>query len=364
MSGVVTEKTQCRLCDGIILAPVFELPPAPIANSFPSAPDDNATRYPLELMKCLGCEHVQLRHVVSGLFNDYKYATPVTAHQKDCADMLRHRFPKANRVLEIGCNNGALLECLMANGFNCVGIDPAAPDGNIKDCFTESTAANFRVKFDLVVANNVFAHIDDLQGVFRGIDRILAEDGAVLFEVQYLVDLIEQGGFDMIYHEHLDYHTLRPLARFLKKMGMVMTDWEYLDTHGGSIRVTARRRGEQCVLPAEPLDWGHLQWRIDTMRNKLLYLAMQNQPLACFGASAKATGLLHHLGLVPFISCCVDDTPQKQGRYLPGTGILIQPVDTLNGQTVLATAWNYIDIIKKRLPHNKIINPITCELAS
>lgn len=354
----VKEKTDCRLCGGKVRK-VFELAPTPIANNYQLDPDESAEKYPLELMQCEDCDHVQQHYVITGLFEDYKYQTPqtVATYLEPVAKRLRQQHPDAKRVLEIGCNNGVFLDVLIKEGFWVIGVDPAANHINgIKECFTEAFSKNLMVKFDLVVANNVFAHIDDLADVFRGINNVLTLDGAIVFEVQYLPDLIRNGEFDMIYHEHLDYHHLKPLARFLTRMGFVMVEWEHIRTHGGSMRITAKRHGREAMLPEEKIDWRRLQSLVDLVKRRMKDVADDNAPLVAFGAAAKATTLIHNLGIADKIEYCVDSTPQKQGRYIPGTNIRILPVSELKNQTVLLTAWNYEREIRQMIT-NKLINP-------
>lgn len=344
------ERLDCRLCNGK-LHKVFELKPSPIANSYPEKPDKDCQRYPLELMACDDCGHVQQRYVLDGLFEAYRYQTPqtVAAYLEPVAKRIADKCPGA-RVLEVGCNNGVFLDCLIAEGLDAWGADPAnSHERGLTAPFTAELADSLGA-FNVIVANNVFAHIDDLQDVFRGVVKCLEPDGFLIFEVQYLVDLVERGAFDMIYHEHLDYHTLTPLKSFLRSFGLVMTEWEHIDNHGGSIRVTARKLGEECETPDERLDWDGLRAKVDTARSRV------PGKVVAFGAAAKATTLINELGLEDNIEFCVDDTPQKQFRYIPGTGIQILPVSALGKQDVLLTAWNYEKEISQRIP-NRLINP-------
>jgi SAM-dependent methyltransferase len=306
----------------------------------------------MDLMQCV-CGHVQQRYVIHGLFQDYKYQTPATVatYLQPVVEKLKAEYPGA-KVLEIGCNNGVFLDLLNGAGFDAVGVDPAtAHHRAITAYFTQASAGRFK-PVDLIVANNVLAHIDDLQDVFRGICRLLKPDGALVFEVQYLVDLVESGSFDMIYHEHLDYHTLKPLQAFLKSFGLVMTEWEHLPTHGGSIRVTAKWHGEECQVPDETLDWDWLRIKINAAREKV----KSEGPMVAFGAAAKACTLINELGVADQIAYCVDDTPHKQFRYIPGTDIQIRPVSSLKNEKVLMTAWNYAREIRNRIP-NELVNP-------
>jgi SAM-dependent methyltransferase len=345
------------LCGGS-LHKVFELKDSPIANSYPLKPDPDGERFPMQLMACDECGHVQQRHVLNGLFTDYKYQTPqtVASYLEPVAKRIADKHPGA-RVLEIGCNNGVFLDCLIAEGLDAWGVDPA--NSHVRGLtapFTSGLAETLG-KFDVVVGNNVFAHIDNLRDVFAGIVKVLEPDGALIFEVQYLVDLVESGSFDMIYHEHLDYHHLAPLKPFLRSFGLVMTDWEHIKNHGGSIRVTARKFGEECEIPEEKIDWKGLKGRIEAARTRCKAVLGSHGKVVCFGAAAKATTLINEFGIEDRILYCVDDTPQKQFRYIPGTKIQILPTSALKpDQAVLLTAWNYASEIGAKYP-NQLINP-------
>jgi len=337
----------------------YALSPTPIANDYQPSPDTGAKRYPLELAQCNACGHVQLHHVAGDLFKkDYKYATPeiVRQHYRPAAVLLRQRYPKALTALEIGCNNGIFLDCLREQGFEATGIDPCAVSaGTHQALFTEDYSRRLG-KFDLIVANNVFAHIDDISDVFRGIDHALSKQGAVVFEAQYFPALMASGAFDMIYHEHLDYHTLAPLPGFLARFGLVMTQVDHIPTHGGSIRVHCQRNGTQAVVEESNLGWVDFANRVSEVRYQVREM-LNGEKVVAFGAAAKATTLIHHCGIAKNILYCVDDTPQKQGRYIPGTDIEIRPVETWNGEPLFLTAWNFETEIRRRMPKAEILNP-------
>ena len=357
------ERLTCRLC-GDSVRPVFALTPTPIANAFPAKPDAGAERYRLELAQCRSCAHVQIRDVVPDevLYRDYRYETPqalagaLTARAK----ALRAEYPQARRVLEIGSNNGLFLDALRAAGFEAFGVDPAAApmEYAIRAPFTAELAAKIG-QFDLILANNVLAHIDDLDDVFRGIALALAADGALIFEVQYLHAMVESGAFDMIYHEHRDYHTLAPLKPFLSRHGLYMADARMIDDHGGSVRVTANRGGFEYWFTEKQIDWSAFAWRINAAKEELLRDIFDERVIA-FGATAKACTLIHHFGIANRIIYCVDSTPAKHGRYIAGTGIEIRPPESMparSGHRVLLTAWNHAEIIKKQYPQFDYIEP-------
>lgn len=362
---MIYERLTCRLC-GDRVRPVFALTPTPIANAFPARPDAGAERYRLELAQCRACAHVQVRDVVPDalLYADYRYETPAALAPELAgrARALRRAYPQARRVLEIGSNNGLFLDALLDAGFDAFGIDPAAPPqakNAIRAPFGAEVAANLGA-FDLVLANNVLAHIDDLDDVFRGIERVLAWDGALVFEVQYLPALVASGAFDMIYHEHRDYHTVAPLKAFLRRYGLRMTRADMIPEHGGSVRITADRGDLELWGPSEaPIDWSAFAELVNAAKAALLEQLDGCAPVVAFGATAKACTLIHHFGIAASIAYCVDSTPAKQGRYIAGTDILIRGMDALppDGSPVLLTAWNHAEIIKRKYPQFDYIEP-------
>lgn len=356
------ERMTCRLCMGRVWT-TYTFEPTPIANLFPKR-DNEGELFPLSLKQCEACQHVQIGHVIedSVLYGaNYKYSTPsaLTPKLRDRAVQLRKEYPDAELVLEIGANNGMFLRSLYFAGFpRFCGIDPSSKDAHVWAMPFDMKAAkivrNNVQKADLIVANNVFAHIDDLQEVFRAIDYVLSDDGAVVFEVQYLIPMMLFGTFDMVYHEHRDYHHLAPIASFLRSFDMVMTDWEILDDHAGSIRVTAKRSGKQKPLPKEDINWRDFDDAIEANRRRLLS-ALPDR-IAAFGAPAKATTLIHHFGIKDRIRYCVDDTPQKQGTFLAGTSIPVFDRNSME-KKMLLLSWNYADIIKKQFPDVEFILP-------
>lgn len=332
---------------------MFRLEPTAIANSYPENPDSGAKTYPLDLMQCRFCGHVQQRMVFDGVFEGYRYRTPTAEQWKSLAEELKARFPLGT-MLEIGCNNGSLLDLL---GERAIGIDPSSDHPRAMNAYFGPKVAQFMGTFDVVLAMNVLAHIDDLDGIFDGINTVLKIDGELIFEVQYLPDMLSgPSGFSMAYHEHCDYHHLKPLRKFLRKHGLVMSRWEHLPVHGGSIRIHARKFGGMCDIPEEFLDWDGFRDRMDRLKIALHEEIDRHGKVQAYGAPAKAATFIKQLGLQEKISRAIDDTPQKQGRYIPGTDIPIVPGEHLEDGPVLLLSWNYADIIGKKIT-NPIINP-------
>ena len=353
----------CRMCCGPTRT-MLSLTPTPLANSFPDHPDLDAERVPLDVTQCVQCDHVQLGAHPDVDWVDYRYATPnaVRPHLERAAAQLRARYPQATTVLELGCNNGLYLDVLRQAGFSAVGVDPCTPVGIAKP-FSHALARTLE-PVDLIVANNVLAHVDDLWDVFRGIDHLLNDDGALVFEVQYFPDLVKAGAFDMIYHEHRDYHTLTPWPAFLKRFGLVMAHAESLPTHGGSFRMYCERPGHgKYLLQDERIDWRGFKSRIaDAKQDVLAQIADTTGSIVAVGATAKACTLIHHFGIAEYLDFAVDSTPAKQGRYIPGTRLPIQaPSSMPKDATILLTAWNFETEIRAQFPLHRFIVPFAKE---
>lgn len=353
---MISKRLWCRLCGGRV-EERFTLTPTPIANNYSKTPDTEAKRYPLDLAQCSSCGHVQLSHVVEDLFHEYKYTTPrtVTASLESVAKILKERFPQAKAVLEIGSNNGTYLKVLRDHGFNATGIDPAATGpGNIKDYFTKEWARTHGKQYDLILANNVFAHIDNLRDVFQGVEHLLT--GALVFEVQYFPSLVDAAAFDMCYHEHMSYHTIGPMAKFLKTLGLVMTKHEFIPAHGGSVRITAEKCGVEALYYEPQIDWYEFGRDVEQMRDRIAK-SVRGRKVVLLGAAAKVTTLIHHCGIAGNILFACDDGPEKQGLYIPGTDIEIRPTSELGKHPALLGAWNFAEVWRKRFPNNEFINP-------
>lgn len=392
MTKLVFRRNDCRLCGSRDLSLVLQLTPTPPANAFvPDAElEDVQTCFPLDLFFCENCGHIQLRDVVDPglLFENYVYVSgtsPVfVQHFRDYADSVLD-YGLRNRpglAVDIGSNDGTFLRFLKDAGFDVLGIDPAreiAADASAQGIETLATFFSAelgqRLRQErggavLVTANNVFAHIDDLGGIADGVRALLLDDGLFAFEVSYFVDVYEQTLFDTIYHEHLAYHTVGPLARFLAAHDLELIRVDRVASHGGSVRCFAQPRGgprrrdssvdalidleQQIGLDRAETVRGFAA-RIDQVRDNLLMMIEeirgQGKTLAAFGAPAKATTLMYHFGLsqdvVEFI---VDDSPLKQGLYSPGMHIPVLPSDALYARRpdyVIILAWNFADPIMR-----------------
>jgi SAM-dependent methyltransferase len=390
----------CRLCDSHKLRPVVDLGETPLANEFPHEPAGDGPAqesFPLYLALCEGCGHVQLPVVVDPvrLFRDYVYVSgtsPVfVEHFRRYAAALLPELTPNDLVVEIGSNDGTLLRFFKEAGMRVLGIDPAV---DIAERATNSGVPTWASFFDsaarrtidavhgkarLVVANNVFAHADDLAGIAKNVRKLLTDDGRFVFEVSYLGDVVDKCLFDTVYHEHLSYHSLTPLVQFLHRCGMWVYDAERVDTHGGSLRVTAvpiphlfeQLKPPVCVvspravrLVLEEADKGlhtvetlaGLQARItneaSAMNAQLRAIKERGGRIAGYGAPAKATTLLCTFGIADCLDFVVDDSPLKQGRWLPGGRVPVLPSGAIAERKpthVLVLAWNFAESIREKL---------------
>jgi SAM-dependent methyltransferase len=390
LNKLYRRRESCRLCGGADLTLVLSLIPTPPANAFvaKSALNEPQKTFPLDLFFCESCTHVQLLDIVdpSVLFADYVYVSgtsPVfVEHFKNYAADILNRFqaPADSLVVDIGSNDGTLLSIFKDAGMTVLGIDPArdiaaqANQNGIEtktDFFTKSLAksiADDRGPTSIITANNVFAHADDLIGIVEGIQRLMAPDGVFVFEVSYLLDVYEQTLFDTIYHEHLAYHSVKPLVSFFQAHGLELIEAERVSSHGGSLRgIVQHAGGPHAVGPSiaqrlaeeDRLKLGKSstlqQFAVNIERNKqeligvLDDLKRQGKSSAGFGAPAKATTLMYHFGLGPdVIDFIVDDSPLKQGLYTPGHHIPVLPSSALYEQKpdfALILAWNFAEPI-------------------
>lgn len=393
MQRAYYRRATCRLCAGLRLREVLSLCPTPPANEFVGqlAVGQPQTKYPLDVHLCEECGHLQLVDVVDPavLFRNYLYVSgtsPVfVEHFRRYALTMVERFDlrSSHLAVDIGSNDGVLLKALQAHGLAVLGVDPARDIAALASAdgiptWTEffSSEVGHRIlaekgRAHLVTANNVFAHSDALEDIADGVGAILAPQGVFVFEVSYLADVYEKNLFDTIYHEHLAYHSVRPLLSFFEVRGLHVFDAERVDTHGGSIRVYVqtgrggRERSERLLNivadeealglfdPQTYVGWGdRIKQHGKDLRGTLEAMRAQGKRIAGFGAPAKATTLMHQFGvdktLVEFI---IDDSPLKQGLYSPGLHLPVLAPSALGERApecLLILAWNFADSIIAR----------------
>lgn len=392
MSVYSFRRDNCRLCGGRNLELVVQLAPTPIADDYVSVErlGEVQETFPLDLFLCRACGHVQLLDVVNPevLFGDYLYVTSsslgLVEHFRRYTDEMMRRVspPEGSFVVEIGSNDGALIRFFQDRGMRVLGVDPAreiarrAAESGIETLPTFFTSERARkIKREcgpaaIIVANNVFAHSDDLGDMAEGVRDLLAPDGVFVFEVSYLVDIVQKTLFDTIYHEHLCYHTVKPLKSFFDRHGMQLIDAERVPTKGGSLRGTAQlavgSRPEspsvdELIALETSLGFDRSESfkvfgaKIEGVKTQLLNLLCglksQQKTIAGYGASATVTTLIYEFELNDVLSFIVDDNPRKQGMFSPGYHIPVLSPQLIYEQKpdyLLILAWNYSEPIMKK----------------
>ncbi len=379
------KRSTCRLCGHGELDLVLPLQPSAIADAF--VPGEKLGEpqavYPLDLYLCRACGHAQLLDVLDPrvLFSNYIYETSVSAslkeHFRQYADTVaaRQQLSPGALVIDIGSNDGTLLRFFKEKGFAVLGIDPAeniarkATAGGIEtlpaffDSQTARTLRRERGPAAIVTANNVFAHSDAIADMADGIRELLAPDGVFVFEVSYLLDMVRHLVFDWIYHEHLCYHSIRPLAEFFRRHGLELIDVERVATKGGSIRCTVQKAGgPKAIAPvvaqmiAEEKATGlHTREffdaffaRIEVEKRKLLAVLDEAKArgltIAGYGASATTTTLMYHFELGPYLEMLFDDDKLRHHLYSPGHHLPVLPGEALEEKrpdVVVVLAWRY-----------------------
>lgn len=403
MSAETVFNDTCLLCESTGVHPALSLTPTPPANALEGGSEPGKLVIPslgkptpvfrLDVYLCQDCGHLQLGCTVDPevLFRNYTYVSPpgMLGHWKLHAAQMLSRFQlrHGDLVVEIGSNNGDLLSFYRDAGMRVLGFEPATKIAAAATNRGVPTVTHFfgtdalkamnpevRHTAKLVLANNVFAHIRDLRDVVEGVKTILADDGIFIFEVQYRADMLKQNYFDMVYHEHLHYHAVGPLQKFLASCGLHLFDVQSIDTHGGSIRCFAERKTQSTVTQPALLDtvasesalldmpaYRSFAERIETARYDFRQLldaflwGMRNgggaPKVAVLGAPAKLTTLAYHFGLDEVEYVC-DDAVEKQGKLTPGKRWPIVPFDRLLEEPVdlaIVGAWNYADGIMQRV---------------
>lgn len=385
----------CRVCGAALTRSVVDLGATPLANSFVTPAQallgvDRA--WNLHLRVCDVCLLAQLDMVVpaDGIFSDYVYLSSYSSswveHARRYAAMVIRRFGlhEGSLVVEIASNDGYLLQHFVGAGVPVLGIEPAANVAAVArnrgvptevTFFSAATARGFAergLRADLLVANNVLAHVPDVAGFVAGVAAVLGQNGVATFEFQHLMRLFEHVQFDTIYHEHYSYLTLLVVERLLLAVGLRVFDVEELPTHGGSLRVYAChatgafaeqpaveevRAAERDALLDRPEGYAGFAPRVAHVQRMFReFLAAERRAkrrVAGYGAAAKASTLLNTCRVseadMPFI---VDRNPAKQFKLVPGCHIPVLPTDTLlreRPENIVILPWNLADEVAAEL---------------
>jgi SAM-dependent methyltransferase len=378
-------RTHCIACEASQVEEFLDLGSTALANKFITSDelDRVEPRFPLRVGFCHSCGHVQLTDVVppAAMFEDYLYISSASdtlkQHLYSLSDVVstRRGLGASDLVIDIGCNDGTLLEGFRRHGVRTLGVDPAA---NLADrvadrgvdrftgFFNEQNAGTIAERWgraSAMTATNTFPHIPNLPDFMRGIERALAPGGVFVIEAHYLVDMLDQGAFDTVYHEHVSYWALGPMSNLFERHGFRVIRAERLPIHHGQLRVWVQRQHEaQPDETVEQVLEGERARGIDkfstyerfaqqtydikaNLTSVLRRLKSEGRRLAAYGAPAKGNTLLEYLELGPqLIEFIVDKSPLKQGRYAPGTHIpVVAPSHLLTAHPdyLVLLAWNF-----------------------
>jgi SAM-dependent methyltransferase len=385
----------CRACNASLADAFLDLGVSPLANSYVKAAALHLPEsfYPLKVHVCPSCLLVQVEEMASPaeIFSDYAYFSSYSdswlEHARTYVEMAANRFrlSAASRVVEIASNDGYLLQYFVARGIPALGIEPAA---NVAEAakrkgiptlvkfFGAATARELLAEghaADLVVGNNVLAHVPALNDFVEGLGILLKPAGVATLEFPHLLRLFEGNQFDTIYHEHFSYFSLLSVERVFAAHGLAICDVEELPTHGGSLRIYARhvdspegkvsarvfdlkRREEEAGLNRLET-YGRFAERVKETKRKLLEFLIaakrEGKSVAGYGAPAKGNTLLNYCGIrTDFLDYTVDRSPEKQGCFLPGTRIPIHPVERIRETRpdyLLILPWNLREEIMRQM---------------
>ena len=389
---------KCRHCGRELHLPLVDLGSAPPSNAYLTEHTLHAPEswYPLRVLVCEGCWLVQTEDFsrAEELFDaDYAYFSAFSeswlTHCERYVEQVTERvgLTAASRVVEVAANDGYLLQYLLRRGIPCIGVEPTASTAAaarargipIIEAFFGSALAEQMVEeggaADLVVANNVLAHVPDINDFVAGIARLLKAPGVATFEFPHLMRLVDENQFDTIYHEHFSYLSLIAVERIFAANGLSVFDVEELPTHGGSLRVFAQRMDggsrpvnptvdallgrERCAGMDGSAYYAGFQRKTDRVKDEFLRFLLdakrEGRRVAAYGAAAKGNTLMNYAGirpdLLPFV---VDRNPSKQSKFLPGSRIPIVGEERLRAECpdyVVILPWNIKEEVTEQLEY-------------
>jgi cupin fold WbuC family metalloprotein len=375
-------RTTCRLCDSNDMDLRVPITSTPVGGDFVSEAKLGHEQevFSLDMHQCNSCGHVQLLDVVNPeiLWSNYSYFSGGTSIVKHFAEYSQNVITKSNLqegsfVVDIGSNDGEFLRFFKNKGMKVLGVDAAtnivgyANQSGIETIpamFNLETSNEIRNKYgpaDVVTANNVFAHTDDMKGMALSVQNLLAHDGLFYFEVSYLLDVVDKMLLGTIFHEHLCFHSVKSLVPFLKSVGLELIDVERNSIQGGSLICTVQRiDGKRPVATSvnelieleesrgvyRPEYLENFSKKLQSIKSEVTTLLegikARGESVAAFGAARGGTLLVYNFGLGEYINYIVDDDPKKQNLYSPGYHIPVVPTSTLHERkpdNVLILAW-------------------------
>jgi len=385
----------CRFCSAPLSDIFVDLGETPLANSYveKNKLHEKESFYPLKAFVCSKCFLVQLEEFVSAenIFSDYSYfssfSDTMLKHCEDYVEMMvsKFQFNSNSLVVEIASNDGYLLQYFKKKNIPILGIEPAANVAKVaEEKGIPTTVEFFNTEYaqkmkdsgkqaDLIIGNNVLAHVPKLNDFVAGMKILLKPKGIITIEFPHLLQLIKHNQFDTIYHEHFSYFSFFVVQKIFSVHGMKLFDVDEISTHGGSLRIYATHKENDDLIIHERVEnllkkeknsgllgletYLKYSTNVDSVKQNLIQFLKSeknnNKTIICYGATAKGNTLLNYCQIgTNYIDYMVDRSPYKQERYLPGTHIPIKSPDVIR-QTkpdfILILAWNLKDEIMKQL---------------
>ena len=389
---------RCRVCKNKVNDFFCDLGTTPLANSFLRNKKliNKERSYPLKVFYCKKCYLPQLpEHVIAkNIFTKYDYFSSFSKSWIDHSKNYVHKIikdlnlDKNNNICEIASNDGYLLQFFQQKGFNVLGVEPAknvaykAIKKNITTItkfFNYENAVKIKKKFgsqDLIICNNVFAHVPNILSFTKGLKKLVSEDGVITIEFPHFLNLVKKYQFDTIYHEHFSYLSLHSTNKILKKFNLIIFKVEKINTHGGSLRIYIKNKKckkfkieNSCskilkeekkskIFNAESIKKFSVRLKKikESFINLLLNLKLNKKKIIAYGAAAKGNTFLNYCNiggnLIEFV---VDKNPSKIGKFLPGSHLPIFSIKKLNQfkpDYIVILPWNIKDEVIKQIKKN------------
>jgi len=391
---------KCRHCNAELKHVFVDLIDSPPSNAMLREDQLNEpeTYFPLKIFTCTNCFLVQVDEVKKAdeIFNNEytyfsSYSTSWLKHSKDYVDMMMKRFSftSQSQVIEIASNDGYLLQYFKEYNVPVLGVDPTANTAEVAiakgiptlidffgSAFAQKELVKKGIKADLILGNNVLAHVPDINDFVGGMKIALREKGIITMEFPHLLKLVEESQFDTIYHEHFSYLSFTAVKTIFEKQGLVMFDVQEIPTHGGSLRIFARHKDDPSKEISQHVHdllkkeekagiktlayYSNFQERVDRIKyafwDFLLKAKKESKKVIAYGAAAKGNTLLNYCGVKgnDLIRFAVDASPHKQNKYLPGSRILVRDLNSIKEYKpdyVIIFPWNLKNEISQQLSY-------------
>lgn len=397
-NGPVEELKTCLACGGTCLTPLLDLGKQPPANALKKTAAEDQEEFPLAINRCLDCFHVQLTHIVNPeiLYKDYPYVSGTSKTMEShfewfanwtCEEYVKYTGHSVPRILDIGCNDGSQLDEYAALDLQTFGVDPAKNIvetarqkghgiycGFFDEDFTNSEFSKSFGYFNIVVAQNVFAHNPDPLMFLKNVQKVMSA-GGLLFVQTSQADMILNGEFDTIYHEHISFYNINSMNELCKRAKMELLDVIKCPLHGTSYifvigndlgsnlseyRIDNLLAMERAAGLYDPKTYYNYRKKCEELPQKLTDEITQywrsdiGMMVVGYGAAAKGMTLINYTNIGQYISCIIDDNPLKQNKYAPGSNVEIINSEFLKNTredaiVFVPLAWNFFDEIVSKI---------------